>query len=807
MDNLRQDLRHALRMLAKSPGFSAVAILCIALAIGTNVTAFSVVSAVLLRPFPYAEPERLAYIRSVNLKKEVDFGGLSWLDAADFLAQARSFSQGGIYTNRSLAVATGEGEPERISGASITASLFPMLGEKPMLGRHFREDEDRPGAPPVVLLGHDLWVRRFGGDPKIVGQSVMINATAHTVVGVMPPRFAFPDQQEAWVPLAPLAHEELRTDRGLTVMARLAPDVSFQEAEAEVKALASRLASAYPDTNAGWGGVVRTLREEFVDDGMKTVVLTIQGAVIFILLIACANVANLFLARATVRQREVAVRVAFGASRGRIVRQFLTESLVLALLGGVLGIVFGYWGIRWMEASIPAEQSPPYWMRFTIDQTVLLYTLGCTVLTGVLFGLAPALQAVKQDFHGTLKEGGRGAGGSVQRNRLRSSLVVAEIALALTLLVVTSLFLRSFLELQNGNVGFSTANILTLRIYLPGARYEEEAPKVRRVEDVVRRLEALPGIETVAASNMVPLWGGGGGGSLVLQSRPFPRGEEPSLTWTGATSGFFPAIGLSVVRGRPLTEREGMERSAVAMVNESFAKRFFPKAEVLGQRFRVQEEAEMGWITIVGVVPNAKLLGADETRIPPLAFLPYPYLSSRSTGLTIRTRLDPAEALAQMRKEIQASDPEMPIYQVFTMEQIRQQNFWEYRFLGGMFLVFGAIALFLAAIGVYGVLSYSVSQRVREIGIRMALGSQRGDVLRLVVGQGVRLALIGVGIGLLLAFGAGRAVASVLFGVSPSDPISFGTVAILLTLVASFASYLPASRAMRVDPLEALRNE
>jgi putative ABC transport system permease protein len=460
-----------------------------------------------------------------------------------------------------------------------------------------------------------------------------------------------------------------------------------------------------------------------------------------------------------------------------------------------------------MEASIPAENAPPYWLRFEIDRAVLLYTLVITMLTGVLFGLAPALQAVKQDLHGTLKEGGRGAGGSVGRQRVRSGLVVAEIALALTLLVVTSLLLRSFLKLQNGDVGFSTANILTLRIFLPGDRYEEEGPKVRRVEDVIRRLEALPGIETVAASNTVPLWGGWSEGSLVLQSRPFPSGEEPTLIWTGATAGFFPVLGLSVIRGRPLTEREGTERSAVALVNESFVKKYFPQGEVLGQRFRLQEETAMDWITVIGVVPDIHFFSADSKLIPPLAYLPYPYLATRSNGLMIRTKLDPAQITARVREVIHASDPEMPIYQVFTMEQIRQLNFWEIRVLGGMFLVFGGIALFLAAIGVYGVLSYSVSQRVREIGVRMALGARRGDVLRLVVGQGLVLALIGVGIGLVLAFGAGRVVASLLYDVSPGDPVSFAAIALLLTAVASLASFLPANRAMEVDPLEALRNE
>jgi putative ABC transport system permease protein len=806
METLLQDLRFAVRLLGRSPGFTAVAILCIALGIGTNVTAFSVVSATLLRPFPFAQPERLVYLRGVNPGKEVRYSGISYPDYQDLRAAARSFSQIGAYAVRSFAVATDGGEPERISGVGVSAGLFPLFGERPMLGRLFREEEDRPGAAPVVLLGHDLWVRRFGGDPGVVGRSVMINSAAYTVVGVMQPRFGFPISQEAWVPLAPIAYKDLRNDRSLQVVGRLAPGVSYEAALAEMRALAKRLETAYPDMNFGWGGTLRPMRDEFVDEGLKVVVLTILGAVIFILLIACSNVANLFLARATARQREVAVRVAFGAGRWRIARQLLTESLLIAALGGALGILLGYFGIRWMAASIPAEDMPPYWMTFDIDHNVLIYTLATTFATALLFGLAPALQAVQPDLHGTLKEGGRGSGGSVRRNRLRSGLVVVEIALALALLVVTSLFLRSFLKLQGGDAGFSTAHLLTMRVYLPGEPYEEEPPKRRLVAELVRRLEEIPGVEAVGASNTTPLSGGTSGGTLLIQGRSFPRGKEPSIDWIGTSPHYFQALGLRPRRGRILTDREAMEKSTVAVVNEAFVKKFFPGAEPLGQRFRIEEEKEIGWMTIVGVMPDVKHFGVA-SLIYPIAYLPYPYLSGRATALTVRTEADPAKVTAAARAAIRAAGPEIPIYQVYTMEQVREQGFWQYRMLGGMFSVFGGIALFLAAIGVYGVLAYSVSQRIREIGVRVALGAQRGDVLRLIVGQGLRLALFGVGAGVVLGLGAGRVVKSVLYEVSPADPVSFVAISLLLTVIASLASFMPASRAMQVDPLEALRNE
>jgi len=804
MDTFRQDLRFAVRMLAKNPGFTAVAVLCIAIGIGANTTAFSVVQAVLLRPFPYADPERIVAVRQINLHKEVDEGAFSYPDFLDLRTQSSSFSQMAAYGVRSLVV-SGKKESELVLGAAVSASLFPLLGEQPALGRHFRKDEDLPGAPPVILLGHDLWMRRFGGDPAIVGRTVMVNSTARTVVGVMKPRFRLPDRREAWVPLGPLAHDEPRSDRGYSVLARLKPGITRKQAAAEMTTLTRQLEQLHPDTNTGWSATVRSLRDELSEEDLRLAVLTMMGAVVFVLLIACANVANLFLARATARQREVAVRAAFGAGRWRIVRQLLTESVLVALLGGALGILFGYWGLRWIEASIAAQATLPYWIRFVIDGPVLLFTLGVAVATGILFGLAPALQAARSDLNEALKEGGRGAGGSVRRNRLRSALVVGEIALALVLLVGASLFVRSFLKLQSASAGFDTAHLLTLRFYMPDERYEEPGMKIRRVEDLLRRLEALPGIEAVGASNTVPLDAGGTRGGLVLDRRPFPHGEEPDIFWTGVTSHFFQALGVPVLRGRGFTGREGVEQSAVALVNETFRKKFSPRAEILGQRFRVLESAEMGWITIVGVVPDFRNDDLD-SPILPSAYLPYPYLATRSTGLTIRSALDPAQATAAVRREIRASDPELPIYQVSTMEQVRQQGFWKYRIFGGMFSLFGGIALFLAAIGVYGVLSYSVSQRVREIGVRVALGAQRRHVLWLIVGQGLGLALTGVVIGLLGAFAVTRVIRSLLYDVSPTDPVSFGVIALLLTAVAWLASFLPADRAMGVDPLEALRH-
>ncbi len=806
MDTLLQDFRFAVRLLLKSPGFAVIAVLCVAIGIGANTTIFSVVQAILLRPFPYAEPESIVALHETQVKNDIDEGGLSYLDYRDLREQSTSFAQTAAYTQRSLTF-SGTEEPERLLGCAVSASLFPLLGVKPILGRDFREDEDRAGAPGAVMLSHELWMRRFNGDPKIVGQTILVNAAGHTVVGVMPPRFQFPERQLAWVPLTPWVHDDPRQERGLGAFARLKPGRTVEQASAEMKGLVERIAKQFPDTHSGWSGTAVTLRDEFAGQEMQLIVLTMMGAVLCLLLIACSNVANLLLARATVRQREVAVRAAFGAGRLRLLRQLLTESVLIGLVGAALGIVFAIWGIRWIELSIPAEDAPPYWMVFKIDRAVLLFTLGVAVVTGLLFGLAPALQALKPDLHETLKEGGRGAGGSLRKNRLRSVLVIVQVALSLALLITASLFMRSFLKLQDENGGFDGSHLMTMRFYMPAGRYEEENEKMtRRVQDVVRRVEAVPGVEAASASNNIPLSGGGGGGRVLIEGKDFPRGEEPNVFYAGVTPHFFKTLGLALSSGQSFTDQEGFELSGVAVINQTFAKKFWPGGDPVGRRFRLPDDAHPDWIRIIGVVPDVKNDDIDDD-LQASAYVSYAYQPSRNTGLTIRTRGNPLQVVAGVREAIRASDPNLPVFDVYTMEQLRRQGFWEYRFFGGMFTIFGGIALFLAAIGLYGVLSYSVSQRVREIGVRVALGARDGQVMRLVLQQGMILALIGIGFGLLFSFGATRVVGSILYDTSPTDPLSFAGISAVLAAIAALACYLPARRALEVDPLEALRGE
>lgn len=805
MDSLFQDFRFAARMLVKSPGFAVIAVLCVAIGIGANTAIFSIVNAILLRPFPYADPESIVALHETQVKNEIEEAGFSYLDYQDLREQNRSFSQTAAYTNLSLTFSGAE-EPERLRGSAVSASLFPLLGIKPELGRGFREDEDRPGAPGVVLLSHDLWMRRFNGDPAAVGKTILVNAAAYTVVGVMPPRFRFPEQQFAWVPLTPWVHTHPRQERELDVLARLKPGRTVEQARADAAGIVKRIAAHSPDTHSGWSGTALSLRDDFADRETRLIVLTMMGAVLCVLLIACSNVANLLLVRATVRQREVAVRAAFGAGRLRLVRQLLTESVLIGLVGGVLGIAFAYWGIRWIELSIPAAEQQPYWMVFSIDGPVLLFTLGIAIATGLLFGLAPAVQALKTELHETLKEGGRGAGGSLRKNRLRSSLVIAQVALSLVLLITASLFIRSFLKLQQDNGGFDGSRLMTMRFYMPAGRYEKDEDMIRRVEDVVQRVEAVPGVEAASASNNIPLSGGGGDGRVLIEGKDFPRGEEPDIFYAGVTPHFFKAIGLGLNRGQSFTDQEGFVISGVAVVNETLAKRFWPGVDPLGRRFRLPDDAHPDWIRVIGVVRDIKNSDLDN-KVQPSAYISYAYQPERNTGLTIRTRDNPLQVVPAVREAIRASDPNLPVFEVYTMEQVRQQGFWEYRLFGGMFSVFGGIALFLAAIGLYGVLSYSVSQRSREIGVRVALGAQDGDVMRLVLKQGMILALFGIGFGLLFSFGATQVIASILYETSPVDPVSFAGLSAALAGIAALASYLPARQALEVEPLEALRGE
>ena len=786
--------------------FTAIAITCLALGIGINTTIFSVVDGVMLRPYPYPEPDSLIVVHSTNQRLRFRRGGISYADFKDFREQNTTLSSLAAFTGRSLTIADGTGEPERYLGTTVSWNLFEILGTPPILGRNFVPDDDRPGAEPVVLLSHEVWQNRYRGDPSVVGRSISVNARPHTVIGVMPPRFAFPETTRLWVPLASYAEKTPRDARNLQIFARLKPGSTREQATSDLAGIAGRLAAAYPATNRDWNTGVRALSDWLLPDQPKLIILSMMAAVTLVLLIACSNVANLLLARASVRHREISIRSALGAGRLRIVRQLLTEAVMIGLFSVPLGVLVAWGGLAMLDSSIPPD-SIPYFIQWSFNGRSLAYTVAVAMGTGIIFGAAPAWQATGSSLQESLREGGRGSSGE-RRAWLRNGLVVAQVALALILLIGASLFVRSFLNLQGARVGFDTAPLMTLRFYLPGEAYEPADAKSRRVEDIVRRVEALPGVQAAFASNFIPLAGGGGGGDVLVEGKPVDPGKEPNIGLIAATPHLRQTLGVALVRGRDFTDAEGTSKSAVALVNQTMAKQLWGDEDPLGRRFRLTGDGIPDWFTVIGVVSDFKHFQGDSNQtVFPSAYVPYPFDPALNTGMTLRVAGDPAAITTAVREQIRLSDSALPVFQVSTMEEVRQRSFWQYRMFGIMFFLFGAVALVLASIGVYGVLSYSVSQRTQEIGVRVALGAARRDVLRLIVGQGVRLAAVGIVLGMIGAALVTPAVRTILYNVTPTDPLSFTAVAVFLTCIAIAASYIPARRAMAVDPLTAMRNE
>ena len=800
---LLQDIRYALRNLSRSKGFATVAILCLGFGVGLNATIFSLIDGVLLKPYPYTDPDRILVVG--EQRRNTDEAGLSYLDMRDWKEANSVFTTIAAVSGRSLTIADGSGEPERYLGAGVSWDLFPMLGTHPIRGRDFTPEEDREGGADVVLLGYDVWTHRYTGSEDIVGRTILVNSKPHVVVGVMPRGFAFPNNQKLWVPLVPLVAKDQRTFRGLFAFGRLKPGVTIDRARQELDAIATRLGTEYPTTNEGWVSRLETLRQAFLPSEVPLVLGLMMAGVTLVLFIACSNVANLLLARAAGRRREISVRAALGAGRGRIVRQLLTESLVLGLLSVPLGILLAVVGTRLIAAGIPPDQVP-YYIHWEVDWRAVTYTIIVAAGTAVVFGLFPALQVSRGNLHETLKEGTRG--NTVTKSFLRSTLVVAQIAFALVALVGALLFVRTFLNLGAFNVGFDVRPLMSMRFYMPGETYEQPDAKLRRVEDIVRRVEALPAVRATYASNFVPLAGGGGGGTVIIDGRPAEKGKEVGISVIGVTPHFNPTMGLAILEGRDFTDAEGWSRSPVAIINQTMRARFWADTTAVGRRFRLDGPNE-DWYTVIGVTPDVNLYGVDpgNEQAPTVAYVPFAYQQFLSTGLTIRVDGDPASITSAVRQAIRASDPNLPMAQVRTVAELRRLSFWQYGLYGWIFGTTGFVGVLLAAIGVYGVLSYSVSQRAQEIGVRVALGAGNPQILKLVVGQGVVLAGIGIISGAALAGLAMPAARSLLFKVSPFDPVTFLGVSAFLATVAFLASYLPARRAMRVDPVIVLRGE
>jgi putative ABC transport system permease protein len=803
---LLQDLRYAFRALFRTPVFTAVAVLCLSLGIGVNTMIFGVVDGVLVQSLPYQDAERLVVVQETFHRGNIRESGLSYKNMLDWKERNTVFTTVAGVQYRSLVLADGGGEPDRYSGASISWDLFAMLGWHAAHGRTFTAEDDRPGAEPVVILGDEIFQRRYRGDPSIVGKRVLVNARPHTVVGVMPPNFEFPENQKLYTPLALFAHDRPRTERGLFTLARLKDGVTIERAGSELTAIAAQLAKEYPVDNDGWSAVVQPLREEFIPDDVELIIWTMMGAVTLVLLIACANIANLLIARASVRQREISIRAALGAGRWRIVRQLVTEAILLGLMAAPIGMVLAVVGLRWLDSAIPRDDIP-YFIHWAVDRRAMAYTIVVSIVTGIIFGLAPAFQATRVNLHESLKERS-GTGGQGRRAWLRNTLVVVEVAASLVLLVGASLFVRSFQTIQKRDAGFEAAPLMTMRFFLTGDAYQTPEARALRTVDIVRRVESLPGVRAAFASNLIPLGGGGGGGRATVEGRTYPKGEEPNIGLTAVTPHLYRTLDVRILRGRDFTDAEPDAKRPLAIVNETMANQLWPNQDALGRRFKVAgTDTSDEWFTVIGVAADFFHSEMDDQDpLFPCAYVPLGWMATPNTGLTIRVDGEPAKITAAVRAAIREADPNIPLFQIRTMEELRALGYWQYGLFGVMFSMFGLVALFLASIGVYGVLSYAVSQRTQEIGVRVALGADRAAVLRLVVGQGLKLAGYGILAGLVLSVPTNFIVQSILF-VKPTDPISFIWVSIFLVLVAAFASYLPARRATAVDPLIALRTE
>ena len=811
MNNLWTDLRYAIRVLVKNPGFALAAVLTLALGIGANTAVFTVVNAALLRGLPYRNPERLVHLWETTPRQDFSQHEASYPDFLDW-RENQVFEGVAAYAGGSGLTLTGRGAPARLPATLVSSNFFTVLGVEAMRGRAFRPEEDQPSAAPTVMLSYGLWQRLFGADPNIIGQSLTLDDRPYNVIGILPPSFQFAPRgdSELWAAYQP-PPEQLtsRGTHGAKVIARLKAGVSFEQAQAEMRAIGRRIEQQYP-SHTGTTIILVPLHEQIVG-AIKPVLLVLLGAVGFVLLIACANVANLLLARASARRKEVAIRAALGASRWRLMRQMLTESMLLALVGGGVGLLIAQWGVAALVAAIPEFQlnTMPYLRGLSLDRGMLAFTGLLSLLTGIVFGLAPAWQASKLELQAVLKEGGRASGGTT-RHRLRDALVVTEIALALVLLVGAGLMMRSVWRLLEVNPGFRTENLLTMRISLPEAKYQEAAKAEIFYRRLDSRLGALPGVKGVGMVNVVPLQGGFTTAFYAAGQPVPPRGQETDGNLRYVSSGYFQAMGVPLIKGRYFTDQDNQSAPAALIVNQTLARRLFPNQDAVGRQLVFVDRPT---IQIVGVVGDEKVNGLD-AKITPVVYFPFlqgANLQGPNTtaSLVVQAASDPTRLAAAIQREGRALESDLSIFAVSTMEQLitNAPSTFRRRYPAFLISIFAAVALALASVGIYGLLSYSISQRTHEIGVRVALGAQRRDIFKLVVGQGLMLTLIGVVIGLITAFILTRLMSSLLYDVSATDPATFAIVSSLLIVVAQLACWIPARRATQVDPLVALRTE
>jgi putative ABC transport system permease protein len=808
MNTLFADIRFGARMLLKNPTMTIIALLALTLGIGANTAIFSVVDAVLLRGFPYSDADRIVLVWEKKQGGRTDQNVINLGNFTDWKEQNQVFTDMAVFFDRSFNL-TGDGEPEEVPVQFATTNLFSVLGTNPLLGRTFQaSDEGGAGPPALAVISYGLWQRRFGGDGSIVGRQINLNNQPTTVIGVMPANFGWHIQKgtqvskpaDIWVPFPITNDVRGRRGRFASSVARLKPGVTIQQAQTEMDTIAARLAQQYT-FNTNWGVNVVPLRTQFTGEIRKPL-LILLGAVGFVLLIACANVANLLLARASARRREIAVRAGLGASRWRITRQLLTEAVMLSVIGGTLGVLVAWWGTKALVAL-----SPPALIdlqRISVNLPVLGFTLGLAVITGLIFGLAPALTATRFDLHDSLKEGGKNVGGG--GHRLRNVFVITQVALALVLLVGAGLLVRSLNRLQAVDPGFNARNLLTVRVTLPASRYEEEPKRIDFFQQAIAHMKAIPGVEAAGAINTPPFTGLYSGTTVEVDGEKLPPGQELKTGVCVTDANYFQTMQIPLKQGRFYTEQEATQMRHVVLVNEAFVRKNLGGENPIGHKLTIYMKDENVPSEIIGVVGDHKHLGLD-TAVEPVSYWPHPELVYPGMTIVLRTKGDATAVAPSAREVIRGLDPQQPIGEISTMESLLSVSVARSRFSASLLAVFSIVALVMAAVGIYGVMSYSVLQRTHEIGLRMALGAQRVDVLKLVVTKGVVLALVGVAVGLVASFAVTRLLSTLLFEVTTTDALTFVAVSVGLFVVTLLACYVPARRATRVDPLKALRYE
>ncbi|MGH9774544.1 MAG: ABC transporter permease [Candidatus Acidiferrales bacterium] len=829
MQTLWQDLRYGLRMLVKAPGFTIVAMLTLALGIGANTAIFSIVNSVLLRPLAYKDSPTLVNVWGKLEKDGIPQNWISEPEYWDLLHRDEAFSQIAAYSLGSSANLTrADARPVQVSEAGATADLLPLLGVSPMLGRNFSAEEDQPGHSHFALLSYGLWQSQFGGDPNIASKSMQLDGETYVVVGVLPKQFSLGGKLDLWIPLGlDAAKPQDRGSHYLHVVARLKPGVNFAQGSAALKRFAADLRRTYPNSYGGgdekdFDMFMVPVKEQLVGK-IRPALLVLLGAVAFVLLIACVNVANLLLAHASAREKELAIRAALGAGRGRLIRQLLTESLILALAGGLLGLMLAYWGVDALRAIVPAKT--PRMDEVALDPLVLAFTFGVSVLTGLFFSLAPAWHIGRSDLRETLNEAGRGTSATAGSRRLRSALVVSELALAVLLLAGAGLLIRSFSRLLGVSPGFQAQHLLTMELSLPEKIYPDGAPVQNFYKQLMARVAAVPGIQSAGAVSQMPLSDSYNSGTVMFEDTSIPDlpriqnlGNFPFLEidQRSVTTGYFQAMQIPLIRGRLLNDADGPNSQIVAVVDADFAHHFWPHGEAVGQRVAIDAIPNVKpitprWRTIVGVVGHVKhyaldVQGREQIYFPHAQPL-YGVSAPRDMTLAVRTSLDPASVTNAIREQVFAIDKDLPLYNIASMDQLVSDSVAQPRLNVSLLVAFAVLALVLAAVGVYGVMAYAVTQRTQEFGIRMALGALPADVQKQVFLEGGRLAAFGLALGLIAALALTRLMSSLLFGVKPSDPLTLGVAAALLAIVALAACYIPARRATRVDPIVALRYE